>query len=152
MAGLTVDLEAAERALRIRALTYRSVTGVATLAERLSGGLHVGSPPDNANYPYGALRVLNLRTPMLDAPIYGVQVEVQLFYRPRAEASALRQATDVLVESLEQWSDADARAAGIYRTEVRDVDILPPFSEAADPEVIASRATFDVELYPLPTT
>lgn len=148
MAVTTVDLRAIAQAFRLRFLLYRSATGSATLAERLTGGLHRGSPPDNADYPYGAIRVLNLRPYPIDAPYFSADVELLLFFRPRADADALQDATDVAVEAGNGWTDL---ATGIYRVDVRDSDVLPAFSEAADPEVIASRTMFAAVLFPAPT-
>lgn len=145
MARQTVDLAAVQRALRLRFLLFRGASGGPTLAERLSGGLHRGSPPDNAAYPYGAFRVLNLRPYPIDAPYFTADVELLLFMRPRAEADALQEATDLAVEAGVGFTD---RTAGIDRMEVRDADVLPAFSEPADPEVIASRTTFLIVLYP----
>jgi len=149
MAGQTVDLRAVAHALRLRLLLTRSVTGSETLAERLSGGLHRGSPPDNADYPYGAFRVMNLRPHTIDAPVFTADVELMLFFRPRAEADALQDATDVAVEALSGFVDL---TAGIYQVDVRDADVLPAFSESADPEIIVSRTTFAVKLFPAPIT
>lgn len=149
MAVTTVDLDPVEQAIRLRLLLTRSATGSPTLAERLSGGLHVGSPPDNADYPYGALRLLNIRPYPIDAPMFVGDVELQLFFRPRSEARALRQATDVATEALDNWKDL---TVGITRVRVRDADVLPPFSEHADHEVITSRATFSIVLFPVPST
>lgn len=149
MAGQTIDIATVSRALRLRFLLARSATGSATLAERLSGGLHDGSPPDNADYPYGALRLLNLRRRPIDGPYFTADVELQLFFRPRAEAAALREATDVAVEAVVGWYDL---TVGISDVDVRDSDMLPPFSEAADPEVVTSRSTFTVDLFPAPLT
>lgn len=149
MAGQTVDVRAVSQAIRLRLLLYRSVSGTATLAERLSGGLHRGTPPDNAPFPYGAFRVLNLRSYPIDGPYFTADIEVRLFFRPRSEQDALQDATDVAVEALAGWVDLPN---GIWQVDVRDRDELSPFSEAADPEVIESRATFAAVFYPVPPT
>ena len=153
MAGTTVDTLAVARAMRLRLLTYRSATGAPTLAERLSGGLHRGSPPDNADFPYGAFRVLNLRPHPVDGPYFVADVELMLFYRPRSDGDALQDATDVAVEALTTYDDDPASLAdGVFQVDVRDRDELPPFTESADPEVIQSRVTFSVVLFPVPVT
>ncbi len=143
MAGETVDLGPVEQALRLRFLLYRSGSKP-TLAETLSGGLHIGSPPDNAPYPYGAFRLMNERDTNIDAPGSMVDVELMLFHRPRAEAATLRQMADVAKEA----GKTAAVLPLIHSATVRDADVLPPFSEAADPEVIVARLTFTLELFP----
>ncbi len=144
MAGETVDLAPVEQALRLRFLLYRSGTKP-TLAETLSGGLHIGSPPDNAPYPYGAFRILNERDIDLDAPGATVDVELLLFHRPRAESAALRTMADVAKEA---GRTAARDLAEVHSSVVRDADVLPAFSEAADPEVIVARLTFTLDLFP----
>lgn len=143
----TPDVARVAQAFRLRFLLTRPDAGTATLAETLSGGLHVGSPPDNAQYPYGAFRVLNVRQRDIDAPLYRADVELQLFARPRTEAAALQAATDAAVEAVVGWSDLPN---GIRNVGVRDSDVLPPFSEHADPEVVTSRSVFTVDLFPAP--
>lgn len=139
MAGHTLDTDAVEDAIRLRLLTYRSVTGSPTLAERLAGGLHIGSPPDNSDYPYAVLRVLNVRRGDVDGPFFSGEVEVRLFFRPRSEGRALRRANDVAIEALVGFVDL---VAGVHDLDVRDADVLPPFPQSADPEVIESHITF----------
>lgn len=143
--AVTIATQRVANAFRLRLLIARSESGAPTLAERLSGGLHIGSPPDNANYPYGALRVLNVRRADVDAPFFTADVEVQLFYRPRSEHNALQDATDLAVEVLVDYVDL---SQGIHDVDVRDSDVLPPFSEGADPEVIMSRTMFSALLFP----
>lgn len=143
----TPNKRAVGQRYRLRLLTHRNDAGDPTLAERLSGGLHYGSPPDNAPYPYGVLRVHNLRPYPVDAPYFTADVEVQLYYRPRAEYVALQDAADVAREAADGFVDL---AAGIAETNLRDDDELPPFTEGDDPEVIASRLVFAAKLFPAP--
>jgi hypothetical protein len=137
------------REFRVRLLTYRPAEGVATLAERLLGGLSYGSPPDAAEYPYAAFRFMNVRpTPDKQDPRWQGTCELFLFFRPRSAREALEEAADVAVAALNTWRDV---VTGVHRVSLTDRDTMPAFSEKADPEVIQARLVSDLLFFPVPT-
>ena len=143
----TIKRAAVVKAFRARLLLARPDDGSDTLAERLRGGLHIGSPPDNADYQYGAMRGENLQRRNIDGPFFRLEVLLDLFHRPRSEAEALRETTDTAVAVAVGWCDL---AVGISNVEVLDSDEVPPFSESKDPEVIRTRTRFALDLHPAP--
>lgn len=143
-----LELRPFGRLFRVRLLTHRRAPGAQTLAERLPGGVSQGTPSDQATYPYGVFRFLNVReTPDQGDPRWQGSVELFVFHGSRAEADALEETTDMGVAALVSYRDLDR---GVHRVRLADRDTMPPFTERSDPEVIQTRTVFDILLVPNP--
>ncbi len=150
MAALSVAFGPVYSALRLRLITYRPDVASATLAELLPGGIHAGGPPDDAPYPLLAFRLYNGQESAGYAGArHGTTLEVQLFSRPRADSDRLEALADLTAAALTSYRDY---TKGVHLVTLADRDTLPPFSEAADPEVITARLVFGLVLYPVPPT
>jgi hypothetical protein len=142
----TTTMAAVYRAIRLRLLTFEPLDGGLTLAERLSGGVAILTPPDDAPMPYMAIRLQNMRGSLREQGArLTAELELMAFHRPRENADDLEVLVDVADQAMRQWAYT---SGGSIACVAQRRDTLPPFRDDADPEVVQIRVVYDLILRP----
>lgn len=142
----TDSMAAVYRAIRLHLLTFEPMGGGLTLAERLSGGISVIAPPDQAPMAFMVIRLQNMRGSLREkgGRLTG-ELELAAFHRPREMADDLEILVDVADEAMNGWAYTNG---GSILCVGKRRDTLPPFGDKDDPELVRIRVIYDLIIRP----
>lgn len=137
--------------IRARLLDFAPASG-STLRVELGGGasarLYTDGAPDGTTYPYAVLRLADHR----QTDGYGgfrktVELEVQVYDRPRSQVWRAQRIADVIEQALLLWETA---ADGlVFSRHVRRVGPLPPAPDPMDRELVQIAVFAPVVVWPV---
>lgn len=145
MAVSTATTDRIYDAIRNRLLTFEPDDASGTLAARLSGGLALIVPPDDAPPPYAAIRLSDVRARRSQPGRITVECEALFVHRPRAKVRELERLADVADQAMFRWTDA---VNGVIACTGWRRQTLPPFKETSDPEIVQVRTVYDLVCWP----
>lgn len=142
----TASTDAIATTLRTHLLTFEPAPDAGTLGDVLGERLYRDAAPDSPTYPYGVMRLINR---VVDGAYNGdresMDLEVQLFHRPRRATATLETAADRCDIAMQRYADA---SDGLLFSRERTRDTLPPFPEPADREVVQIRLVYPLVAWP----
>jgi hypothetical protein len=138
--------------IRTRLLAYTpsggqsGATRLGTMAGAGSDGkLYVGQAPDGVTYPYGVLRCPDWRQEGDDGGyLRRLEVECQLFHRPRAQHAALLAIADQFERALRKWDATGGDVLHVYDLSRQTIH----YDEPADRELVQERLLITVGALP----
>lgn len=141
----TTTSDAIMDAARLRMLTFQPGDGSDTLALRLSGGIALVAPPDDAPAPYGVLRITDMRERRSQRGRLTIELEAQWFHRPRAMARSLERIADIADQAMSGWTVTTP--GGVIACVGHRRQTMQPLT-GDDPELIRVRDLFDLVCWP----
>lgn len=143
----TASSTATWQEIRDRILDFPPPAGGSTLRTSLTGGLHVGSAPDDVTYPYGVMRVTANREGEDGDHREVLFVELMLYNRPRLKGLKVVEAfADLADQALYKW--VSTTDGGPMFTGPRTRTTLPVFPDPADRDIAAVRLLYRVVAWP----
>jgi hypothetical protein len=140
----TDSTKAVYKVLRDHLLSFAPNGGGQTLTTRLGGRLYVVRPPDEADYPYGLLRLFGWGGLLRRT----VNLEVVLYFRPVTQAQAAEDAMDVVDQAMLMLSSGTGNNP-VYRTGTGGQrDTLPPAPDVVDKELVVVRSVYPLIVWP----
>lgn len=120
--------------LRSRLLTFQPASGE-RLNESIGDRLYTSQAPDDVTYPYGVVRLMPRRQTVGDQGFReAMELEIQLFDRPRGQQWRLEAIADVVQQAFLHWQQASSGL--VFAQHSRRVGPLPPAPEPMDRELV----------------